>query len=588
MARPGDVVAGRYRIVRPIGAGGFGQIFVAEQLSMGREVALKILAPQVRDDPVALERFRLEARAACHLKHPNLVVYHDHGEDPRGRMYLAMELIEGRSLTQLLAETRFLPARRALSITVQICSALDAAHRGGVIHRDLKPGNVMLLAHGGSEDCVKVIDFGILKRVCRRRGDDLPSITDTNEIVGTPEYLAPEIAAGRHFDGRADQYSLGVLLFELLVGRRPFQCAQPVQTILAHLREPAPRISEVAPERRFSATLDELVARMLEKKPTHRFPDMSALHQALTATLAEEGAAEDPGHAQTVATRIEEPSSGPERMTTVTQFAPPPPQPISPLLQPAGQAAGAPPTDSLAPTRTPLWRRAASALALLLLVAALGTVAALVSTPLREPERAAPGSLENTRLGALREERRSRDEPSATEETGGKATAPTNSRALPSAPAPELPLEAQDEPPPSEPVALSGLPQADLASPGTTAPGTTAREPAEAASPAIQSAGHLATATPRPRPARPKRPPAPPRETITSSAGQGRGTLNVNAIPYARVTVQGRMLGNTPVVGAPLATGRHLVTASHPTLGEQEEWVRIRDGKLSSLSFDFR
>jgi serine/threonine-protein kinase len=288
---PGDVLAGRYRVLRHVAAGGFGDLYLAEQLALGRRVALKVLHPELSGDDTAVERFRLEAQAACRLSHPNLVVFHDFGADEEGRLFLVMEYIDGRTLADVLDETPLLPLDRVLRVVVQVCDALHAAHEAGIVHRDVKPANVMLTGPrggpggvpGGGRDgeTAKVIDFGILKRT---GGAGSPALTRPDEVLGTPEYVAPEIVRGDPFDGRADQYGAGVLLWELLVGRRPFGGANALEVLEAQVRSRPPTLRTGG--RQVPPPLRSVVARALAKRPEDRYPSMAAMAAALRTVAA--------------------------------------------------------------------------------------------------------------------------------------------------------------------------------------------------------------------------------------------------------------------------------------------------------------
>ena len=218
----GTLVGGRYRIRRLSGEGGMGRVYEAEHIEIGKRVALKILHPGYSQTPDLVERLRREARAASRIGHPNVVDVTDSGTTEDGSFFFVMEYLEGRELGDVVFDEKGLDVRRAIGIAVQICRALRAAHAAGVIHRDLKPENVLLVSRDGQQDFVKVLDFGIAKNLTD--GDDAAGagprrkLTNPGVAMGTPEYMAPEQAAGRPADARSDIYALGGVLYEMLVG----------------------------------------------------------------------------------------------------------------------------------------------------------------------------------------------------------------------------------------------------------------------------------------------------------------------------------------------------------------------------------
>lgn len=268
----GATIAGRYQIERLIGTGGMGSVYEATQLAIGRRVALKLLRPDVADDPLVEARFEREARAAASIRHSNVVIVHDFGRADDGTLFLAMELLEGSSLLVHLRDTGAIPPRRAVAIAREIASALEAAHAAGVVHRDLKPDNVMLLVDGG----VKVLDFGIARIVRNDRedaptaGEDRAQLTDAQQMLGTPRYMSPEAVARLPVGPPADLYALGAILFEMLTGRPVFLEKEPVLLMGQHLRERPPRLRDVAPDLEAPVELETLLDELLRKLPTER------------------------------------------------------------------------------------------------------------------------------------------------------------------------------------------------------------------------------------------------------------------------------------------------------------------------------
>ncbi|HEY8428445.1 MAG TPA: protein kinase [Sandaracinaceae bacterium] len=264
----GSVVAGRYEIKQCIGRGGMGTVYLARQRAMDRDVALKVLKPELASDRRFRARFEREARSASRIQSVRVVTMIDYG-DTGELLYIAMELLDGRSLADLLATHGRLPPFEAVRIATEIARALDAAHTAGVVHRDLKPENVYVTRR---ERAVKVLDFGIAKLL-----EDTPVSTDmsstsTGTVLGTPAYVSPEAAASGSaaIGPPADLYALGVMLFEMLTGRRPFESSSSMLLLEMHRREAPPRLAQVAPELPCVAELDALVADLLVKKPERR------------------------------------------------------------------------------------------------------------------------------------------------------------------------------------------------------------------------------------------------------------------------------------------------------------------------------
>lgn len=271
----GRVIANKYRVESLIGAGAVGAVYRASHADLGRTVAIKVLHPSCRADPHLLSAFRKEARAASALAHPNVTIVHDFGEEPDGLVYIVMEHLHGITLQTAIDQDRRLAPKRAVGIMLQVCAALSAAHERGIVHRDVKPDNVLLVQSRDDEgypfELAKVCDFGI---AALEAG---PSPASGELTAGTPEYMAPEQARGQA-DARTDIYACGVMLYEMLAGRPPF-VADTVQGILTkHAEEPAPRLSAIVT---VDARLEALISRALEKGPERRFQAMREMRQAL-------------------------------------------------------------------------------------------------------------------------------------------------------------------------------------------------------------------------------------------------------------------------------------------------------------------
>ncbi|HEY5925594.1 MAG TPA: serine/threonine-protein kinase [Kofleriaceae bacterium] len=275
----GAEVIGQYVIRSLLGKGGMGAVYLADQPSVGRRAVIKVLHPVHSRDAGSQARFETEARAASQLNHPNIVTIYNYGAMSDGTLFLAMEHLDGQTLEQLTAKRR-LPLPRAVHIVAQIADALGEAHRNGVVHRDVKPSNVMLVARGQSEDVVKVLDFGIAHV-------DGTRLTETGAVCGTPTYMSPEQIRGKTIDGRSDLYALGCMLFELVTGQPPFAGGNTLGLAYMHVHEPPPLASEVAPKANVPAALDVFLARVLAKEPADRPRHAEAFRDELRAAIAE-------------------------------------------------------------------------------------------------------------------------------------------------------------------------------------------------------------------------------------------------------------------------------------------------------------
>jgi serine/threonine protein kinase len=253
---------GGYVILDLVGIGGMGRVYRAEQRTLGRTVAVKVIHPHLLGDESAAARFIAEARAASRLNHPHSVGVIDFGKTEDGHLYLVMEFLRGRDLASVAYEEGPLPIRRIVSILRQALEALAEAHHYGIIHRDLKPENIVLEPLRSGGDFVKVVDFGLAKIV---EGPRLTAITSPGVICGTPDYMSPEQGRGGVVDPRSDLYAVGVILFQMLTGRLPFEADTATQVVLMHLSIPAPDPRQVAPERNVPDELAKVVAKALAK-----------------------------------------------------------------------------------------------------------------------------------------------------------------------------------------------------------------------------------------------------------------------------------------------------------------------------------
>ena len=279
----GRVLNDRFRILSPLGSGGMGKVYKAVQTPLDRVVALKILNPNfpAEKDPAFKRRFFLEASLTSKLRHPNTVTVIDYGQTDDGIYFIAMEYMEGQTLAEVLAHDKTLPWRRVLDIAQQICRSLREAHKLGVIHRDLKPANVMLL-NEADHDMVKVLDFGLVKSFLAgdgQAGGD-PEVTQNGVFLGSPQYMAPE-QARNVADPRSDVYSLGILVYQMLAGRPPFQGKDYLEVIFQHMKESPRAVRELNPNADVPPEVEAVVLRCLQKDPTARYQSMDEVLEAL-------------------------------------------------------------------------------------------------------------------------------------------------------------------------------------------------------------------------------------------------------------------------------------------------------------------
>ena len=340
----GKVVAHKYSIEQRIGEGGMGRVYRARQLVLDKRVVLKVLHQELLSDARTVARFQREARAASRLNHPNSINILDFGVAEDGELFIAMEYVDGHDLHHLLSHEWPLSEPRIIRIVSQVLSALADAHAAGVIHRDLKPENVMVEPRrGGESDVVKVLDFGIAKVVDTAEAG--PALTRAGFVCGTPEYMSPEQAKGAPLDARSDLYSVGVLLFQLVTRRLPFDADTAVGFATKHLTEPPPPPSRIRPGG-CSPELERLILQALSKDPAARPQTAEAFLDALNALPAGESshAARTARVVLPLGATAESPRK-PNRATTQTVISPPAAQTDkvrgrwSPVLVGAGVAA---------------------------------------------------------------------------------------------------------------------------------------------------------------------------------------------------------------------------------------------------------
>jgi eukaryotic-like serine/threonine-protein kinase len=350
----GRTVGGRYRVVSKLGQGGMGTVFRAEQISVKRLIALKVLDPTLGTDPELIRRFNAEAEVAGRLSHPNTVTLFDFGQDETGLLFIAMELVKGTSVRDVIQNEGAVAPLRAVDIAEQVASSLADAHAHGIVHRDLKPDNVILSERAGRQDVARVLDFGIAKL-----RDDRGTLTGANaamtragQLLGTPAYMSPEQILGQGIDGRTDVYALGVMLYEMVSGRLPFDATSLMALLAMHMHDAPIPLEIRRPDLMLPIPLKTLIMRCLAKAPADRPADMKAvllelgeMKQSLGGGRAATGAM--PGYTP--------PPSGPP------PFAPPytpaptawPPQVHAPTAQPTPPPNWAPPAASATPPPSP-------------------------------------------------------------------------------------------------------------------------------------------------------------------------------------------------------------------------------------------
>ena len=306
---------GGYRIDEQAGRGGMGVVYIAEQLALGRRVALKVISPELAEDPDFRARFKHESRIAASIDHPNVIPVYEAGEVD-GLLFLSMRFVDGTDLRGLIRSHGPLPPGRATRILSQVAGALDAAHARGLVHRDVKPANVLIAA--GEEDHAYLTDFGLTKHLASATG-----LTNTGQWVGTADYVAPEQIQGEPIDARTDVYALGCVLYELLTGKVPYPRDSQVAKIYAHLSEPPPHVDASALG--LPVQLDDVVRRAMAKEPDERYPSAGDLARAVVAAIEQR------------------PSAEPERSVATGEAAPAAPTEVRPVPVPVPSAAQQPP-----------------------------------------------------------------------------------------------------------------------------------------------------------------------------------------------------------------------------------------------------
>src|SRR5204862_446436 len=279
----GQVLADRYHIMKKLGEGGLGQVYLAEHVKMGRRSAIKVMNPSLVHDPEAVARLNREASNASRISDSHVCAIYDFGETEDGLIYLAMEFVEGEPLTELLAREGALPVARAADICIQLAEALQAAHDLDIVHRDLQPDNIMVTRGRDGTDGVKVVDFGLAKAVGGEGGGQ--KVTRTGLVIGTPEFMSPEQLSGDKLDGRSDIYSLGLVLFNMLTGTLPFPADSVQEAMVKRLTDEPAELIEVRPDLHFPPGLQHTLDTALARSPVNRYQSAAKFAHDLAAVV---------------------------------------------------------------------------------------------------------------------------------------------------------------------------------------------------------------------------------------------------------------------------------------------------------------
>ena len=331
----GQVVADRYHIVRKLGEGGMGQVYLAEHVKMGRQSAIKVMNPAMVHDADAVARFNREASNASRISHPNVCAIYDFGETSEGLIYLAMEFIDGVPLSTVLEREGALPVHRAAGLCLQVAEALQAAHDLGIVHRDLKPDNIMLARGRSGQEIVKVVDFGIAKAVTGDAGGQ--KVTKTGLVIGTPEFMSPEQLAGDSVDGRSDLYSLALVLYRAITGRLPFEGDTVQETMVKRLTDEPRPLAQARPDLPFPPGLQACLDQALARMPGQRYQSVAKFaHDLAGAAGITRAGAEGPmpptradaeGKTQPLDTAMRRQVAGGTRSAAAPPRPSPPPRP---------------------------------------------------------------------------------------------------------------------------------------------------------------------------------------------------------------------------------------------------------------------
>ena len=580
--QPGEVVAERYRISQALSQGGMGAVYLAEQLSLGRQVALKVILAQHQDSDSLRRRFDHEARAVCQLHHPNIITYHDYGHDAQGRPFLVMEFLAGYPGSDLVYGPRIPTVEACVHVLGQLASALSEAHGRGIIHRDLKWSNAMIVPQTHDPLFTKLIDFGILKLATDgSSGDQRQELTRTGVLLGTPQYMSPEAICGRPIDGRADQYSLAVMAYELLTGRRPFETESRLELLRQHVQEPAPAMNDIGPERVPMPQLEAAVLRGMAKQPEDRFESVVAFHAALARAVGvPEPTAPSPVRRSTgrgapagdVRTPLARPGAGPTPIAGRTD-----PRGVPHRVH-AGESAlpphrtpSAAPIDTAADTgsrprqpgaRAPRWLWIAGAVGLMAVGFAVTAIATTLGDDDPPPDTiAATHPIAPTSAGNISVQDKDPSYRTAADADRDAGATATNTAVA-------------GTPPEVVPDTLGQAGAADTVIPSAAAP--------DAAPADTEPAAAADTRAPEARVAVP--PPTVHRTTPVVRYGK----LTISATPYAVVWIDGKKIGTTPIRDEKVRAGHVKVVLRHETYGAKTRSVTVHADQSARLTVDMK
>jgi serine/threonine protein kinase len=282
----GSVIGDRYRLLRLIGTGGMGSVYESEHIMLQKRVAVKLLREEFIKRPRMMIRFKQEAKILAQIGHENIANVIDFGETSQGQMYIVMEYLQGEDLRTRIEREQALPITQAVPIIIQICKALKAAHKKGIIHRDMKPENVFLISKDEKQDFVKILDFGVAKILDIHNAQE--RLTSPGVVFGTPEYISPEQIQSLPLDHRVDIYSVGIIMYEMLTGKVPFRGDSFLQIVTQHLINPPPSPLSVNPHIHLPSKMEEIIFKALSKEPEERYQSMDELIEDLLLVSHEE------------------------------------------------------------------------------------------------------------------------------------------------------------------------------------------------------------------------------------------------------------------------------------------------------------
>lgn len=536
---PGTLIAERFRIDERLGAGGYGTVYRATQLSIDRPVALKILHSDLAHREEVAARFEREARLASRVRHPNAVSVIDFGSDG-DRLYLAMEYVEGPSLRRVLKRDGPMPWREVLVLADRICAALGAAHALGLVHRDLKPANILLTTIEGARQPV-VIDFGLAKVF---EGDEHETLTRPDTMIGTPAYMSPESVMGAPIDDRSDLYSLGVVLYEALSGAVPLKGRSPIETATMHIRESPPplieRVAEPAP-----AALLALVHELLAKEAAHR-PSSAEAVRARLAEITEDTDA-------TIAVSVDPERAGrgddederpPTMMAARPVSVPATPAPSQATTEPLPGASADAPAAASAPPRAVVPRSSGMDRTVLALLGAAAVLVVAIIAVVATGGR-----------GDLADEAQAESTPSGPPSpTASPPAEPADNSAAADLAADVAPADGTGDTMPQHTVAAFAAAETALADavPDIAELATEPTDGAEPPAPANPEAAAVAEqAADGDEPETPQR---------TERAPAREATVTIMVDPFGTVLIDGQVMGESPWTG-PVSAGHHVARA---------------------------